>query len=141
VSGEPARWVVLDFEGEPARPLTERRTPDSPLRDVAGMLRSFDYAAFHPLLAGDTATGAQQHDAAEARALEWARRARAAFLDGWHRAVQAIEDAGDRDAEALVLRALELDKALYEVRYEARYRPDWLEIPLGGINRLLDTTD
>jgi maltokinase len=118
-------WVILDFEGEPARPLAQRRRPDSALRDVAGMLRSFDYAAFQPLLAD----GAEPDAAAEARAAAWAAPARAAFLSGWLAAGGAPEPAG--------LAGFELDKALYEVRYEARYRPGWLPVPLGGIQRLL----
>ena len=118
-------WVVLDFEGEPARSLAQRRRPDSPLRDVAGMLRSFDYAAFQPLLAD----GGEPDDAAEARATAWAAAARAAFMAGWRAAGGVQEPAG--------LAAFELDKALYEVRYEASSRPGWLPVPLGGIRRLL----
>jgi maltokinase len=119
-------WVILDFEGEPARPLAQRRRPDSVLRDVAGMLRSFDYAAFQPLLAD----GGDPDGAAEARAAAWARAARAAFMAGW------LATRGGTDAPA-GLAGFELDKALYEVRYEVRYRPGWLPVPLGGIRRLL----
>jgi maltokinase len=122
------RWLVLDFEGEPARSLAQRRRPDSPLRDVAGMLRSFDYAAFQPLLAGGTAPG----PAAEERAAAWAAQAREAFLAGW-------QEAGG-SGPGTALRAFELEKALYEVRYESRYRPSWLPVPLGGIRRLLATS-
>jgi len=106
-------WVLLDFEGEPLRPLAERTTPDLALRDVAGMLRSFDYAAGH------VSIGTPDGDPA-------------AFVAGYR-------DGGGRDPEsdAVLLSALELDKALYEVVYEARNRPTWLSIPIAAVQRLL----
>ncbi|MGF1664257.1 MAG: aminoglycoside phosphotransferase [Kineosporiaceae bacterium] len=115
-------WVLLDFEGEPLRPLSERTALDTPLRDVASMLRSFDYAA------GRAASGPGE-DAAAARA--WAASAREAFCDGY-----AAVAGDDPRGHAVLLRALELEKALYEVVYETRNRPDWVGVPLAAVRRL-----
>ena len=122
-------WIVIDFEGEPARSLEERRRLASPLQDVAGMLRSFDYAAFAPLVLG------QELARFEGPAAAWIEANRTAFLDGYLAvAGESSQAGGDHE---LLLRAFELDKAVYEVMYEARHRPPWLQIPLGGIRRLL----
>lgn len=118
------RWVVLDFEGEPAKSIAERRLPDSPLRDVAGMLRSFDYVARYQLV--DFASTAQT----EYRATEWATRNRDAFAAGY----ASVE--GSEPIAAVLLRAYEADKAVYEAVYEARNRPHWLAVPLASLARL-----
>jgi maltokinase len=134
------RWMAIDFEGEPARGLEERRRLASPLQDVAGMLRSFDYAAFQPLVLGEDpeTPGPSQEELArfEAPAAAWIGANRDAFLEGY---LSVAGDAGWLAAgdPELLLRALELDKAVYEVMYEARHRPPWLQIPIGGIRRLL----
>jgi predicted trehalose synthase len=119
-------WVVLDFEGEPLRPLAERGDPDLALRDVAGMLRSFDYAARHSVL------GLADDDPRALAASAWAGECRDAFLAGY-----AKEAGRDPRLDDVLLRALELDKALYETVYETRHRPGWVEVPLRAVGRLL----
>jgi maltokinase len=121
-------WVIIDFEGEPAKPLAERRALDSPIRDVAGMLRSFDYAASSMVI--PTEMSPQEHH----RIDEWAERNRAAFLDGY-----AATRGDDPRDHAVLLRAYEIDKAAYEVVYEKRNRPTWMGIPLSAIERLAGT--
>jgi maltokinase len=116
-------WVLIDFEGEPMAHPAERVRTRSPLRDVAGMLRSFDYAALHLL------AGTEPDHQLLTRALEWADRNRAAFCSGY------AEVGGDPREHGALLRALELDKAVYEVVYEAGHRPDWLGIPLAALRR------
>jgi maltokinase len=118
-------WVVLDFEGEPASTPAQRRARSSPLRDVAGMLRSFDYAARHQLLTRpDAATLAPM-------AAGWVRRNGDAFCAGY-----AAAGGLDPAENSVLLRAMLLDKAVYEVIYEARNRPTWLSIPLESIAEL-----
>jgi maltokinase len=121
-------WKIVDFEGEPAKPLAERLTPDPVWRDIAGMLRSFDYAAAvveRTVMETDT-EGAQQRTF---RGHQWSERNRDAFL----RAYAARELS---ETEHTVVAAYEADKAVYETVYEVRNRPTWLDIPLAGIARL-----
>lgn len=108
-------WFVIDFEGEPSRPLAERRSAQSPVRDIAGMLRSFDYAARTRLPWRP----------------EWARRCREAYCAGY-----ADRAGWDPRRTPGLLRAYETDRAVYEVVYEARHRPDWLPVPMAAIERL-----
>lgn len=111
-------WSLIDFEGEPARPLIERRKPQPPVRDIAAMLRSFDYAA-------------GQHRAPGPWVADWAAASRTAFCRGY--AEVSGEDPLERPA---LVRAYETDKAVYEVLYEARHRPAWLHIPMAAVRRL-----
>jgi maltokinase len=118
-------WVALDFEGEPAAPLAERRALAPPLRDVAGMLRSFEYAARHQLIARPDAA------ALAPMASGWVRRNSDAFCAGY-----AAAGGLDPAENWVLLRAMLLDKAVYEVIYEARNRPSWVSIPLESIAEL-----
>ena len=120
-------WVILDFEGEPARPLLERRRKRSPLRDVAGMLRSFAYVAS----ASAIHRGTPAPEGCE-------RRAREAFLDGYFSTVEPTLLPAGQAATDKLLQIFELEKAVYELRYEINNRPDWVGIPVAGIIRLLE---
>ncbi len=120
-------WVILDFEGEPARSLSERRRKRSPLRDVAGMVRSFAYAAS----ASQLVNGATPPDG-------WEERAREEFLGGYFDTVDRTLIPTSQESIRRLLSVFELEKAVYELRYELNHRPDWLGIPVAGILRLLE---
>src|SRR5262249_51649976 len=119
-------WMILDFEGEPARPLTERRRKRSPLRDVAGMLRSFAYAASASFVLRGNPVPA-----------DWEERAREVFLDGYLSTVETNLLPPGAGAIESLLGIYELEKAVYELRYELDNRPDWVGIPVAGIERIL----
>jgi maltokinase len=120
-------WIILDFEGEPARALIERRRKRSPLRDVAGMLRSFAYVA----IAAELERGTPAPEG-------WEEQARSQFLEGYLDTVDpGLMPSGSLAIERL-LAVFELEKAVYELRYELDNRPDWVRIPVAGIQRLIE---
>ena len=122
-------WIILDFEGEPARSLAERRRKRSPLRDVAGMLRSFAYAASAVSLLRDAEP---PHG--------WEEQARARFLEGYFDTVDPTLLPSSQSAIDRLLAVFELEKAVYELQYELDNRPDWVGIPVRGIQRLIEET-
>jgi maltokinase len=111
-------WSLIDFEGEPSKPLSERRLPQPTARDIAGMLRSFDYAAH----------------STDLPVPGWAEACRAAYCTGY-----AEVSGVDPRTDPVLLRAYETDKAIYEVVYEARHRPDWLQVPMAAVARYATT--
>jgi maltokinase len=121
-------WVILDFEGEPARALPERRRKRSPLRDVAGMLRSFSYAAAGVRILRDRTPPE-----------DWEERARSSFLAGYFDTADAALLPPGQQAIDQLLSIFELEKAVYELRYELNNRPDWVGIPVAGIVRILES--
>jgi maltokinase len=121
-------WVLIDFEGEPARSLTERRRKRSPLRDVAGMLRSFAYLAS----AAQIVRGVEPPP-------QWEERAREQFLAAYFETVDQSLLPPGQEAINRLLQVFELEKAVYELRYELDNRPEWVAIPVAGIQRLIDT--
>ncbi|MFL5821842.1 MAG: maltokinase N-terminal cap-like domain-containing protein [Solirubrobacteraceae bacterium] len=125
----PRNWVIIDFEGEPARPLPERRQKRSPLRDVAGMLRSFAYVSSAvEMMAGPRAPE------------DFEQRARECFLGQYLEHVDATLLPAGEAAIANLLSIYELEKAIYELQYELNNRPDWVPIPVAGIRRLLEAS-
>lgn len=124
-------WYALDFEGEPARPLHERVLPASPLKDVAGMLRSLDYAA-RAGLRDSSAAGSE----IDAKGSAWEAHNRAAFLDGYSSAKGISALLPEESAFDAVLALYELDKAIYELAYERAYRPTWVAVPAGAVARI-----
>lgn len=133
-------FVILDFEGEPARPLAERRAKHCALKDVAGMLRSFAYAAESGLVAATLEAPEARRAADHLRpwAERWEQRVGAGFLEGylaetWQRGAGFLP--ADRDRLDAALRAFALDKTVYELRYELDHRPAWVRIPLEGLRR------
>ena len=134
-------FILIDFEGEPDRPISERRIKRSPLRDVAGMLRSFQYAADAALLARDAGTPVRPEDQAklEVWARYWISWVSAVYLKSYleeaSKGAFLPENKADLD---LLLRIFQLEKAMYELNYELNHRPEWVRIPLRGILRLLD---
>ena len=121
-------WALIDFEGEPARSLAERRRKRSPLRDVAGMLRSFAYVAS----AVELLRGRRTPEG-------WEERARARFLEGYLATVDPVLLPSGHVAIERMLAVYELEKAVYELQYELNNRPDWVAIPVAGIQRLIET--
>ena len=133
-------FVIIDFEGEPSRPLSERRIKRSALRDVAGMLRSFQYAPFAVILGQSHGSVIRSEDleSLEAAARFWHRWASAAFLRAYlDESKGAAHLPGSRDEIGVLLDAHLLEKALYEIHYELNNRPDWVRIPLRGVLDLL----
>ncbi|RNM11485.1 maltokinase N-terminal cap-like domain-containing protein [Nocardioides pocheonensis] len=128
-------WKLVDFEGEPAKPLAERRLPDSPWRDVAGMLRSFDYAV--RAVARDLDSTEEEAAQIAYRSEEWVQRNTIAFLDGY------VEQRGTAltPEEHALITAYVADKAVYEAVYETRNRPSWVDIPMAALHRLAAGTE
>ena len=139
-------FVIIDFEGEPARSLSERRLKRSPLSDVAGMLRSFHYAAYSVLFAreGDTPIRPEDSNRLENWARFWKSWVGATFLKSYlavaSAAGQGFLPKTGEELQAL-LRAYLLEKAVYELEYELNNRPDWVKIPLRGIHQILENTE
>jgi maltose alpha-D-glucosyltransferase/alpha-amylase len=132
-------FVIVDFEGEPSRPLEERRAKHSPLRDVAGMLRSFGYAA---AVAAQRGTRAPEDDGRVGEALaQWRHETTQAFLAGYRSAIDGAPSyPRNEEAANRLIAAFTLEKALYELRYELANRPDWVAIPLDAILDLVAGT-
>jgi maltose alpha-D-glucosyltransferase/alpha-amylase len=133
-------FVIIDFEGEPLRPLGERRIKRSPLVDVAGMIRSFHYAAYTALLEPDSPSRPENPSFLEPWILFWYRWVSAAFLRTYSDVADeaGLLPAGRQEREVMLSTRL-LDKALYELRYELNLRPAWVRIPIAGVLQLLES--
>ena len=129
-------FVIADFEGEPARTFAERARKHSPLKDVAGMLRSFDYA-LHAALFNFATERADAREAVERAGRDWMGQASAAFLAGYDEVAAAAGLASPREQGRGLLELLLLEKAVYELHYEVDNRPDWARIPMAGITGAL----
>lgn len=123
-------WYVLDFGGEPSRPVEERREFSSPLKDVAGMLRSLHYACWTAL--------ANQEEDRVGLAKDWEERNRGAFVDGYIDTARSLNSSllPSEECLGLILKAFELDRGIYEIGYEVAHRPDWIHVPLAAMSRL-----
>ncbi len=131
-------FVITDFEGEPARTLDQRREKHSPMKDVAGMLRSFDYALSSALLRSP-GSSAETQALRERLGAEWLRQTEHTFIESYDQAVRAAGLPGAHAQRRGLLELFVLEKAMYELTYESENRPDWLRVPLRGISRLLAT--
>lgn len=131
-------WMILDFEGEPARSLMERRSKQSPFKDVAGMLRSFSYATT-AVLFERAQPGSEEWERLQPWADEWEHIARERYLAAYLTRAQTEARflPGDRDAWMLLLDAFEIDKVVYEIGYERAHRPEWMRIPMRGLQNAL----
>jgi maltose alpha-D-glucosyltransferase/alpha-amylase len=125
---------IIDFEGEPNRPLVERRAKSSPLRDVAGLLRSFDYAAAMMVRKGHVGVARTTTDQRDDLLDAFRERASSTFLESYRAAAEGV-DGGDEEA---LLDLFLIEKAAYEIGYEAANRPAWLDVPMHGLASLID---
>jgi maltose alpha-D-glucosyltransferase / alpha-amylase len=131
-------WYIIDFEGEPAKTLAQRRAKHSPLRDIAGMLRSFDYAAWAAVRHMAATTGSVSEPAVRG-AMEWRDEASGDFMSGYRELNTELASYPADEAQATrLLQLFTLEKACYELAYEAANRPDWIAIPVKGVTAILD---
>jgi maltose alpha-D-glucosyltransferase/alpha-amylase len=134
-------WIIIDFEGEPLRSLEERRAKHSPLKDVAGMLRSFNYAAWSALLAA-TADRPLDFEGLKPVVESWEKETVDAFMSGYLEAAEGCPTVPESETECRALLDLfMLEKAAYEIRYEVANRPDWARIPLLGLHRIISSRE
>lgn len=129
-------WIIVDFEGEPGRSADERRAKHSPLRDLAGMLRSYSYAA-HAALRQRAAGGGEIPAPLIALLDDWLQETRREFLNAYDPIARAAGLYGSREDAQRLITLFEIEKALYEVRYELGNRPDWTYVPVRDLLRLI----